>query len=250
MAFTIRFLSQFPVHWTKFDPKQRWFILLLKSHHQLVAISAGESSSGLDRTDLSHILPCAATNGTASGRRKEKEAVRNLQEYSAALEMFDAALLVCCSWSAPTLIDICTATEMTDQPGQSSLCLRAYVWGPGGQRFSSFKHSSREEKSPAFKSYFSLYSSINFSFPPRHVQPLKRHDFCKSSDHSLLEGLIQRNNIRLTPQSVNDALGDQTTLFGLSVLTKLLVANRCWCWGKTKSICQILLFFCDQGWYF
>lgn len=34
----------------KFNPKQCLFIWLLKSRHWLVAISSGESSSGLDRT--------------------------------------------------------------------------------------------------------------------------------------------------------------------------------------------------------
>lgn len=85
------------------------------------------------------------------------------------------------------------------------------------------------KKSPAFKTCFSLHSQIKVYISSSHVQPLNQHDFYQSSDHPLLEGLIQRNNIHLTPQSINGAVGDEPTLFGFSVLTKLLVANKCSC---------------------
>lgn len=125
-------------------------------------------------------------------------------------------------------MDICTTTEMISLVRAVCAFMRSYE-DQGISTSSPLSIAVGRKKSPAFKTCFSLHSQIKASFSSSYVQLLKQYDFYQSSDRLLSEGLIQRNNIHLTLQSINGAVGDEPTLFGFSVLTKLLVANKCLC---------------------
>lgn len=177
MAFTMQFLGRFSVHCTKFDPKQHWFIFLLKSHYQLMAVSTAESSSGLARADLPHTSPCSLTNSTASGRRKQEKKAR---KKSVGISSNTGHV-----WFLFAVLEV-LPHSLTLKSGQSSLCL--WVRRPGDQHFSSIRQQQRGRIKPCFQELFRLMFSDKVFFLPQPHTTSGTHDICQSYDHSLLEG--------------------------------------------------------------
>lgn len=163
--------SQFCVHWTGFYTRQCVLTLLLKSHHQLMAVTLVSPFTGAGQNKALTCLTSRLALQHCIRKRVRKGGEKSVGIPSDTGDV-DVTLCVCCSCSTSIFTSIYLQHHTkhwlvsSEQSVFVFVCVRT-----GSQHFSSSKCSHAVEKSPAVKSYFSLYSQINFS--PSHVHPSK-----------------------------------------------------------------------------